>query len=291
MDLIKNTGERERNIAAVLTSDVKKDLHIHTCYSDGALTPQEVVDRWMDEGYELIAVTDHDGIEGSIEGMSYAAGKDIRFISGIEFDSENDLCKDMHVLGYGFDYNCREIRNALSQIRINRARRNDVLMAALRAKGYRITLDDIGEINEGRYVGKPTFAQILYKKGYTSDPQEAFYTVFTEPEIRSICKTTLQTRKVVDLIHAAGGLAIVSHPMEQRQRGESFKEFSPRLYYILDRMREYGFDGIECHHPSADDFQQELLCDYADRYGLLITGGSDFHRDTGQRDFSRYHMP
>ncbi len=291
MDLMRNCRSTEQNIAAVLKSDAKKDLHIHTCYSDGALTPEQVIDRWAAEGYEVISITDHDGIDGSVAGMDYAAGKDIKLISGIEFDSEDDMCRDVHILGYGFDYDCREFREAVSQVLEKRTERNNRMMEALDRLGYRITQEDLLTVNEGRYVGKPTFSLIMYRKGYISDPQEAFRTVFRDPSIRCITKETLRTSHVIDIIHAAGGLAVFAHPMEQRHLGEPFEEFSPRLYEILDRIRGYGIDGIECIHPSADDYQQGLLREYSLKHGLLMTSGSDFHRDTNPRDFSRYHMP
>ena len=291
MEMMEYSRCSKQNIAEILTADVRQDLHIHTCYSDGALTPQEVIDRWMSEGYKLIAITDHDGIDGSVIGMSYAAGKDITFISGVEFDSADERFTDVHILGYGFDYQCREIKAAMSWIKLSRGRRNDRLMDALNDLGYEITLDDIGDINEGRYIGKPTFALILYRKGYVADPQEAFTTVMRNPSIKRIRKETLKTPDVIDLIHTAGGIAVFAHPIEQRRRGESFEEFRPRLYELLEQMREYGVDGIECFHPSADEYQQKLLCDYAGKHDLLITRGSDFHRDSNPRDFSGYHMP
>ena len=291
MDHLKEKYSPEPDIDELLTSDAKTDLHIHTCYSDGELTPQQVVDRWCEVGYKIIAITDHDGMQGSAIGMDYAADKDISFISGIEFDSFDSYCRDIHMLGYGFDYNCPELRDALLEAALKRARRNDQMREALGRMGYEITLDDIGSVNEGRHVGKPTFAVILYRKGYLSDPGEAFRTVFRAPEIKKIVKDTLDTGKVIDLIHKAGGLAVLAHPMEQREPEESFEEFRPRLYNILDRIRAYGVDGIECWHPSADEEQQKLLCDYADHYGLLKTRGSDFHSDKHKRNYSRYHMP
>ncbi|MBR2540578.1 MAG: PHP domain-containing protein [Mogibacterium sp.] len=288
LNFLKNNN---KNIAELIMSDMKKDLHIHTCYSDGIFTPEEVVDRWKAEGYKLIAITDHDGMDGSIIGMDYARGSGIMFISGIEFDSEDALGRDMHILGYGFDYNCPELRANLFEILRRRAIRNDSMMKALNEMGYEITLDDIGKVNEGRYVGKPTFARIMSSKGYISNPQEAFGTVFREPSIRNISKKTFSSESVINLIHTAGGLAFFAHPMEQRHLDESFEEFKPRMYQILDRMTEYGIDGIECYHPSASEEQAELLREYAEQRGLLISEGSDFHSDVSRRDFSRYHRP
>ena len=281
----------KKYIAELIESDLKKDLHIHTCYSDGTLRPEQVVDRWKSEGYEIIAITDHDGIKGSLIGMEYAEKAGITFIPGIEFDSEDELGKDLHILGYGFDYTDHDLKVKLTDILIKRAQRNDRMMNALNAKGYGITLDDIGEINDGRYVGKPTFAKILQKKGFVEKPQDAFETIFREPELKCIKKSTLPSKEVIDTIHAAGGLAVMAHPMEQRHLEESYAEFEPRLFKILDRMVEYGIDGIECWHPSADEVQSGILAEYADAHGLIKSKGSDFHTDDKPRTFERYHRP
>lgn len=278
------------DVRRLIESDASRDLHIHTCYSDGALTPEEVVDRWRADGYDLIAVTDHDGIEGSMIAYDYALGRGITVIPGIEFDSADELGRDLHMLGYGIDYYNDRLRDVLLDIILKRARRNDALMKALNDMGAGITLDDIGEINEGRYVGKPTFAQILYKKGMTKSPQEAFNTIFRDDSIRRVRKETLTTAEVIDVIHEAGGLAVLAHPMEQRHLGEPWEDFLPRLMTILDRMTGYGIDGIECHHPSADEEQAGLLREYAEDHGLVFTRGSDFHADNNRRDFSRYHI-
>ena len=277
--------------AALLVSDVKKDLHIHTYYSDGALSPREVVDIWSENGYELISITDHDGIEGSKIIRDYAVEKGVGFIPGIEFDSVDELGKDIHMLGYGFDYDNPVLVDALNGIILERDIRNQKMMFALNDMGYTFTLDDILRVNDGRYIGKPTFAYVLYLKGYTSSQQEAFNTIFREPQIRKIRKNTLRTKEVIDIIHEAGGLAVFAHPMEQRHLDETYNQFRERLFPILDKMRDYGIDGIECYHPSADDVQAEVLRVYANRYDLLITRGSDYHSGYHKRDFSRYHRP
>ena len=278
-------------LAELLQSDVKKDLHLHTYYSDGVLSPEEVTDRWASEGYKLIAVTDHDGIDGSVIALDYAADKDITVVSGIEFDSVDSLGRDLHILGYGFDPECPELTEALDNILLERAARNEAMLAELNKMGYSMTLDDIIEVNEGRFIGKPTFATVMVRKGYLSSNQEAFNTVFREPSMRRIRKKTLSSEEVVDLIHKAGGLAVFAHPMEQRHLDEPYNQFRERLIVILERMREYGIDGIECWHPSADDVQAEALRAFAVRHDLIVTKGSDFHSDYLNRDFSRYHRP
>ena len=281
----------KEEIAGILESDVKKDLHLHTFYSDGRLSPHEIIDRWAADGYELIAITDHDGIDGSIAGWDYAAEKGLRYIQGIEFDSADKLGRDMHILGYGFDYDNPELKDALERILLERAARNDAMLAAIRRLGYDITLDDIIADNEGRYIGKPTFARVLARKGFVENANDAFTTIFREPTVRVIRKKTLTSEEVIRVIHAAGGLAVLAHPMEQRHLDETYNQFTERLYPILDRMREYGIDGIECYHPSADEVQAEVLREYAEKHGLAVTTGSDFHTDYQKRDFTRYHRP
>lgn len=281
----------KHSIRTIIESGLKRDLHMHTNYSDGTMSPEKLLKMRMDQGFELLAITDHDGIDGSVVGEAFAEKSGLCYISGIEFDSEDPMGKDLHILGYGYDRTNEVFRRALLDIRLKRARRNDILMKALNERGYAITLDDVGSINKGRYVGKPTFAYILYLNGFTMDPNEAFKTIFKEEDIRRIKKETLNSRDVVDLIHVAGGMAVMAHPMEQRRPDESFEVFKPRMYSILDKMREYGIDGVECFHPSASPEQSELLVEYADSYGLMITEGSDIHSPNHLRDYSRYHKP
>ncbi|MBP3894958.1 MAG: PHP domain-containing protein [Mogibacterium sp.] len=279
------------SIRAIIESGLKRDLHMHTNFSDGTQSPEKLLKLRMEQGYEMLAITDHDGIDGSVIGEKFAEKTGLCYIAGIEFDSEDPLGKDLHILGYGYDKNNKDFREALLEIRIKRARRNDLLMKALNDRGYNITLDDVGSINKGRYVGKPTFAYILYLNGYTHNPNEAFKTIFQDEDIKGIKKETLSSKDVVDIIHTAGGMAVMAHPMEQRKAGESFEDFKPRMYQIMDRMREYGIDGIECYHPSASPEQSELLVEYADRHSLMITEGSDVHSPNHLRDYSRYHLP
>lgn len=278
-------------LRALIESDLKKDLHMHTCHSDGALTPQELIDMRASEGYELLAITDHDVMGGSVEGAGYAKEKGIEYIYGIEFDSEDVFGKDLHILGYGMDIHNEVLLDKLIEVLDERNNRNGRLMDALNRRGYGITSEDIKSINNGRYVGKPTFARILVNKGYASSVQEVFATIFREDEIRAIKKDTENSKVIIDTIHAAGGLAVMAHPMEQRHLNESFADFKPRLYEILDRMVEYGVDGIECHHPSASEEQQKLLLEYTKGKGLMVTRGSDFHAPDIPRDYSRYHRP
>ena len=278
------------DMRALIESGLKKDLHMHTRFSDGEMTPQELIDMRVAEGYELLAITDHDGIGGSVAGAQYAESVGVRFIYGIEFDSEDVLGKDLHILGYGFDPHNEEFMDTLIYVTDERRNRNDKFRDCLNKRGYGITPEEIWNVNNGRYVGKPTFATVMVQKGIVKDVKEAFDTVFKEPDLKAIKKITLPSQMVVKVIHNAGGLAVMAHPMEQRRPNESFEVFNPRMYEIMDKMREYGIDGIECFHPSASPEQSELLVAYAKEHGLMITRGSDFHSKEN-RNYDIFHRP
>ena len=278
------------DMRALIESGLKKDLHMHTRFSDGEMTPQELIDMRVAEGYELLAITDHDGIGGSVAGAQYAESVGVRFIYGIEFDSEDVLGKDLHILGYGFDPHNEEFMDTLIYVTDERRNRNDKFRDCLNKRGYGITPEEIWNVNNGRYVGKPTFATVMVQTGIVKDVKEAFDTVFKEPDLKAIKKITLPSQTVVKVIHNAGGLAVMAHPMEQRRPNESFEVFKPRMYEIMDKMREYGIDGIECFHPSASPEQSELLVAYAKEHGLMITRGSDFHSKEN-RNYDIFHRP
>ena len=278
------------DMRALIESDLKKDLHMHTRFSDGELTPQELIDMRAEEGYELLAITDHDGIGGSVAGAPYAVSLGLQFIYGIEFDSEDVLGKDLHILGYGVDPHDEEFMDTLIYVTEERRNRNEKFRDCLNKRGYGITPEEIWNVNNGRYVGKPTFATVMVQKGIVKDVKEAFDTVFKEKDLKAIKKITLPTQQVIEVIHKAGGLAVMAHPMEQRRPNESFEEFRPRLYELMDKMREYGIDGLECFHPSASPEQSELFVAYAKEHGLMITRGSDFHSKEN-RNYDIFHRP
>lgn len=259
------------------------DYHIHTTYSDGALTPEQIVDRYISNGYSGIAVTDHDTIEGSAAAFRYAADKPINVIPGIEISTHDEEWNTIHILGYNFDYESRELADAIAKVKRWRTERNEKLLKALNKMGYEVSMDDAMEINEGRFMGKPTIAEVLVRKGYIKSVGEAFDNLYKRPEIKNIWKETLGTWEAIDVIHKAGGIAVFAHPMEVMKKDESEEAFAVRLKALLKKMIEHGIDGIECYHPSADASQSEKLEAFAKSNGLIVSGGSDFHSDAQRR--------
>lgn len=277
----------KNEVIKLIQSEDKKDLHLHTVYSDGVLTPEQVVDRWSLEGYSIIAVTDHDGIGGSIVAVEYARNKDITVIPAIEFDSVNELGRDLHILGYGIDFENEELISKLAEILEWREERNREILSILHNKGIGITENEINAVNDGRYIGKPTFARVLVNRGLYPNMRTAFEALFdNDPDIHRIVKRTLDSKTVIDLIHKCGGIAVLAHPMEQMRTGETFEEYEPRLKQLLDTFVEYGVEGIECYHPSASAENSEYIREYAEQRNLLITRGSDFHYDGLSRRYT-----
>lgn len=261
------------------------DYHIHTYFSDGDMSPEELVDRYIDRGYTEIAITDHDEIEGSLMALWYSFGKDISVVPGIELSTRDEHGNTIHMLGYGINYSCPELRSAISKIRLWRAERNDRLLAKLNEMGYDITIDELFSVNDGRFIGKPTFAKLLVRRGAAEDEDAVFKNFFSREEFRGLSKRTLSTNEAIELIHSAGGNAVFAHPMELRRKGEAADDFYERVRNLIDEMIENGLDGIECYHPSATMIEAEMLRNIARFNNLYVTKGSDFHSDSVRRDY------
>lgn len=259
------------------------DLHIHTTYSDGDMTPEQLVDRYISNKYSIIAITDHDGVDGSAVAISYARNKPITVLPGIELSTEDQEGNNVHMLGYSFDLENSELKEELLNIKVERAKRNDRLLRALVDMGYQISVDDLIRVNEGNYIGKPTFAKVLLEKGYVRSVSEAFDRIFARPELSRIKTVHMSCEKAISLIHRAGGLAVMAHPMELREEGQNRKEFMVYIEKVIRTLMDQGIDGIECWHPSASYLESKWLRDFARNNNLIVTGGSDFHSDNERR--------
>lgn len=260
----------------------EEDYHIHSTYSDGDLSPEQLVERYAAAGYRRIAITDHDEIEGARLAMRYAAGKAIDVIAGIELSTRDEEGNEIHVLGYGYDLDAPPLHEALSRVKRWRAERNLRLREALAEMGYAVTEEELHAVNEGHYIGKPTFARVLVAKGHAASVDDAFARIFRMPPACLPVKQCLSTAEAIRVLHAAGGVAVFAHPMELRKKGEG-DAFWIRFAEILDRMRGWGVDGLECEHPSAGPIEAERLRRMAEEQGMIVTRGSDFHSDRIRR--------
>jgi predicted metal-dependent phosphoesterase TrpH len=257
------------------------DLHLHSYYSDGTMSPEELVLHAKKSGISSIAITDHDGIGGLLEGQEAGRRHGLDVISGIELSAEDeeDKCY-MHILGYCIDHENETLKNEIIKIRKMRVERNEKLLAALREIGCKLTKEDL-QLREGQdYVGKPTFALALMKKGYISSPKEAFKEgrFMRSDVVRRVHREKISVKKAIDLIKGAGGVPVLAHPMKITYRSKEAGEFFfEKLEQQLIKLKKWGLEGLECYYSEHTLNETKRLVQLANKHSLKITAGSDFH--------------
>ncbi|MCI7327443.1 PHP domain-containing protein [Hornefia butyriciproducens] len=259
---------------------LKMDLHIHSTCSDGTMTPVELVRKYYQEEYGLIALTDHDGIDGVKTAQIAGEALGISVISGIELGTELPDGPELHILGYYIDIGNPELNETLAELRKTRSERNRKLLDVLRSMGYDLTEEDLKQRPDQVYVGKPNFALALQKKGYVKSPEDAFAPgkFLESPEAKAVRRERITAQKAIELINGAGGIASLAHPMKIKGIGEKGSEdFFHRLEEIVKQLKKAGLKGLECFHPSATHEQGIALVKLAEKYKLHVTEGSDYH--------------
>lgn len=258
------------------------DLHLHTYYSDGTLSPEALVKRAAERGVTTIAITDHDGVNGISEALEAGKKYGVKVIPSIEFSTgieDEDRQIYMHILGYNIDIDNEPLNRAVEEIRRKREERNIKLFQAFNKIGIRMDKEDLLQRPEQDYVGKPNFALAMTKRGYINNPKDAFIPgkYFRHPEIRKIHREKIHAREAISLIIGAGGQAVLAHPYKIAFLENGNEGYYERLESLLDRLQEWGLSGMECHYSSHTPEQAEKLVEIAKKRSLLITSGSDYH--------------
>ena len=258
---------------------LKTDYHIHTWYSDGTMSPKEVVEKYIDEQYDVIAITDHEITDGIAEAKAAAEGTLIKVIPGIELATDMDG-KELHILGYNIDENNLKLKETLIGLAKIRKARNDSLLKALQDKGYEIDEKDLIKREGQIYIGKPDFARALVAKGYISEISEAFKPgqFLESQEAKAVRKEKIKTSDAIELIKEAGGIPVLAHPCKIKGIGaRESDEFKENFKLLLKELKKVGLKGLECIYPAHSDGERLFFIDMASRYHLHITEGSDFH--------------
>lgn len=245
------------------------DLHIHSTFSDGFFTPQEIVDTAKKKNIGVISITDHDSVNGFIAAKEYIkinTGSP-KIFSGIELGTQLDE-KAIHVLGYHFNEKCELLLQRTYELRHAREIRLAQIVDKVRALGYNVAVEttDI----KHRAFGRPHVAKALVEKGYFKDIQEAFDVLLKRGKPGYVPQPKLSPAEAVELIHVAGGIAFLAHPSELKD-----------IKLVKSLLDSTKFDGIEVWHPSAKSETSTWL-ELAKNYKLLTSGGSDFHGDIGR---------
>lgn len=262
------------------------DLHSHSTASDGTFAPADVVRLAKDRGLSGMALTDHDTIGGIAEAQAEAARLGIDFLPGIEISAEYPHPGTMHILGYGVDPNSATLRELTTQLLEGRDNRNPKIIEKLQSLGVAITMEEV-ELEaktaeaekEGKKkpIGRPHIAAILLRKGYVSSIKQAFDKYLAPGGLAYFDKERLTPKQALSMIRESGGLPVLAHPVQLRITNDA------ELERAIKDLIDLGLAGLEVIHSDHDDVLVEKYGKLADRYGLLKTGGSDFH-GTNKKD-------
>ena len=258
------------------------DLHTHTTASDGSLPPAELVNRAARVGIRTLAVTDHDTLAGVPEAAGAARARGIAFVAGIEITAVHEH-RDVHMLGYFLRSDPPGVGPFLEAARRDRARRARAMSDKLAALGAPVDIEDlIREAEEsGRAVARPTVARALVDAGHVRSVQEAFDRYLADGGSAYVARTGASPAEVVALVRAGGGICSLAHPRLLRKD------------HLIPGLVAAGLDAIEAFHSEHGAADQARYRCLAERHGLAISGGSDFHGEDHHRAdrFGRVGLP
>ena len=244
----------------------KIDLHTHSAVSDGTYAPRELVRLARDSGLTAIALTDHDSADGCREALE--AGRDfgIEVIPGIEFSTKYRA--SVHILSYFIDPDSALLRSIADWIVQDRDKANEKVIKLMEADGIFVRYDEMKE-RFGAQVGRPHFGQILVERGIAESVGDAFTHFFNRGMKYFMPRTIFPIEDAVDAA-AKSGVAVLAHPFEYKLDDSGLRE-------LIEYCMNYGLRGMECRYSGYTEEQAAYLEKLADEYGLLKTGGSDFH--------------
>ena len=241
------------------------DLHIHTYFSDSSQSPHEVIEQARSADLSCIAITDHDNVDGIGPAIEAAKRYDIEVIPGIELSCETNS-RDIHILGYLFDYKDKELKKLITLYQDARMTRMEKMIAKLKNLGIGdITLEQVCAQSKSKSVGRPHLATLLLEKGHVSTMKAAFDKYLGEGGAAYETKFKQTPQEAIALINKLGGVSVLAHPMHT-QRDE-----------IIPSLVEAGLKGIEVYYPNNTDAITGFYEKLAKKHNLIMTGGSDAH--------------
>lgn len=242
---------------------MRSDLHMHSNYSDGALSPTALVGRVVRAGIERMSLTDHDTMAGHSEARAACTQAGILFVSGVEISALVGS-DEVHLLGYGCDSETTLLTDFLEIQRKTRGRRITEFVRSLGREGVDISGSDIGTRGAGT-IGRPHVAKAIVEAGAADSIQEAFEKYLKPGTATFVPREMPSAAETIDIIRKSGGIASLAHPGEYTSNENILK------------LIEYGLNAIEVVHPSHDERLRSYYSELAEKHGLLRTGGSDFH--------------
>lgn len=255
---------------------MKIDLHCHTTASDGIYTPQELIEFAIKNEVSTIAITDHDTINGIEEGLTYSKDKNIKVIPGIEFSVEHESGA-FHLLGFYIDYKNKELCEKLEKLQKYRDERIVYMLDSLKKASVEIPLDEVIKEACGGAIGKPHVARVMVRHGFGKSVDEIFQKYLADGKPGDVPKERISPENAIELILKSGGLPVIAHPASLEYKDiEKFEEF-------IKPLIELGIVGIEAYSTMHNKESVSNYIEIANKYNLIITGGSDFHGDKGEK--------
>lgn len=239
------------------------DLHSHTTASDGELSPEELIALARERGLAVLALTDHDttaGIERALAAATQAG--DIELIPGVELSTDVPG-HEIHVLGYFVDWHDPQFLAMIDKFRDGRIGRAEKMVAKLAELGAPVSFARVKEIAGDGAIGRPHVAQALLETGHVKTTRQAFDLYLANDKPAYVEHFSLPPVEAVQLIRSARGVPVLAHP-------DGVEQFVPDLI-------KGGLRGLECYYPEYGERKLRELLDLAKRFGLIATGGSDFH--------------
>ncbi len=252
------------------------DLHVHTTASDGQYTPTEIVNKAKDHNIKVMAITDHDTIDGLEEAKKAAENAGLILVPGTELNI-NFPTGEFHLLGLGFKNYSDSLKDLLAKLVNNREIRNSVIVEKMRAAGIDITLDEIKADFPNTVIGRPHFAAELQKKGIVKTRQQAFDIYLAKGRQWYVERVGSNLDEAIMAIKDSGGVPIIAHPM-------SLYLSWGKLPDTLKNFYERGVMGLEAYHPGARVSECLRLEELARKIGYFVTAGSDFHGEKIRTD-------
>ena len=251
------------------------DLHIHSTASDGSLTPADIIDHAQKLNLAAIAITDHDSVDGSKEALQIDIPPSLHFLTGVEISAAHPPffpgSGSFHILGYAIHLDNRDLNQALSKLQDARKNRNPEILKRLNKLGFRISLEEVNqEVGEGQ-LGRPHIAYAMLKKGFVASINEAFDKYLGNAGPAYVDKDRIECEQAISIIRAAGGVPVLAHPALLNI------ENNQKLDALLHNLVKIGLAGIEVYYPGHSPQQIRQYTELAENYGLLMTGGTDFH--------------
>ncbi|UCE18104.1 MAG: PHP domain-containing protein [Gemmatimonadota bacterium] len=255
------------------------DLHVHTTASDGTVSPEKIVELALQTDLKAIAITDHDAIEGIVPAIHSAKNLDCQVVPGVELSvTMNGI--DMHLLGYYIDYTDSQFAKRLEFFRKVREERAEKIVQKLNELGIPIDFENVRKIAGEGSIGRPHIAEALLQEQFVTSFNEAFVRFLGYNNPAYVPKFKMSLAEAIDLVRSAGGISVYAHP------GTVKKD------ELIPGFIAQGLQGLEVIHPDHNPSVTKHYTDVARKFGLIVTGGSDFHGPhTNMAAIGRFKVP